>query len=142
MALFRCARRRRIVNAFPLCDAGPGQSGDVGDTLMFDGSLSSDPGGAIVQFDWDFGDGGGFMNDLGATPGHQYNAANLFTVTLRITDDDGAVSMCTTTAGVNAFPLCDAGLGQSGEVGDTLMFDGLDVERSGRSDRAVRLGLR
>ena len=86
------------VNDGPLCDAGSGQSGNVGDTLTFDGSLSSDPGGSIVQFDWDFGDGGGFTNGLGATPSHQYNAADLFTVTLRITDDDGAVSMCTTTA--------------------------------------------
>ena len=86
--------------------------------------MSSDPDGAIVQFDWDFGDGGGFMNDLGPTPSHLYGTPDLFTVTLRVTDDDGAVSMCTTTADVNAPPICDAGPGQSGNVGDTLTFDG------------------
>ncbi len=116
------------VNAFPLCDAGRPQSGNVGDTLTFDGSGSSDPDGTIVQFDWIFGDGSTAL-DAGPMPSHAYASAGIFPVTLTVTDDDGATATCMTSATVNAFPLCDAGRPQSGNVGDTLTFDG-----SGSSD--------
>jgi PKD repeat protein len=59
----------------------------VNDTVMFDGAMSYDIDGYIVSYDWDFGDnstGSGMWVD------HIYTSPGEFTVTLTVTDDDGA----------------------------------------------------
>jgi len=60
---------------------------DVGETISFNASSSSDPDGFIVSYFWDFGDG---TNASGVTTNHSYSAAGNYTVTLTVTDDDGA----------------------------------------------------
>jgi PKD repeat protein len=52
-----------------------------------DASGSDDPDGTIVSYEWDFGDGG---TDTGALENHTYASAGTYTVTLTVTDDDGA----------------------------------------------------
>jgi len=84
-----------VTNEPPICDAGGPYAGNVGDSIQFDGSGSSDPDGAIVDYAWDFGDGN---NGSGATPTHVYAAPGTYAVTLCVTDDAGAVSCCTTEA--------------------------------------------
>lgn len=76
-----------ITNASPVADAGPDQTVIAGESLILDGTGSSDPDGTIVSFDWAFGDGG-MAN--GAIVGHVYTTAGQFTATLTVTDDDGA----------------------------------------------------
>jgi PKD repeat protein len=83
-------------------------SGDcVNLTCTFDASASADGDGAIVRFDWDFGDGT-VMLDAGPTPEHVYTAASDFDVTVTVTDngglDDDATVGVTTTDGPNAAP--------------------------------------
>ncbi len=63
---------------------------EVGDWVTFSASSSYDPDGVIVKYSWDFGD---------TTPGgtgkivkHQYFTSGDKTVTLTVTDDDGATS--------------------------------------------------
>ena len=61
-------------------------------SISFDGSQSSDRDGNVVSYSWDFGDG---TTSLGSQADHTYTALGEFTVTLTVTDDDGAVSSAT-----------------------------------------------
>ncbi len=56
--------------------------------IHFNASQSYDPDGTIVSYFWDFGDG---TNATGATADHAYSSSGTYVVTLKITDDDGAV---------------------------------------------------
>jgi len=56
--------------------------------------LSYDPDGTIVSYFWDFGDG---TNATGVTTSHSYSAIGNYTVTLTVTDDDGATDSANAT---------------------------------------------
>ena len=80
-----------VVNRPPVAVAGPDISGAVNQSLIFDGSRSSDtpsdqPGLVHV---WDFGDGTG---GGGKVRKHAYSRAGDYNVTLTVIDDDGAQS--------------------------------------------------
>jgi PKD repeat protein len=62
-------------------------SGPAPLTVDFDGSSSSDSDGSIVTYDWDFGDG---VTATGSAVSHTYEVAGSYTVTLTVTDNDGA----------------------------------------------------
>lgn len=52
----------------------------------FDGSASSSPDGAIISYDWDFGDG---ETGTGAVVSHVYEDKGVYEVTLVVTDSTG-----------------------------------------------------
>lgn len=56
----------------------------------FDGSGSFDPDGLVVSFEWGFGDGSGSGE---VSPTHQYSLAGTYTVSLAVTDDEGAMGV-------------------------------------------------
>ncbi|UZN04309.1 PKD domain-containing protein [Cellulomonas sp. S1-8] len=58
-------------------------------TVALDGTTSSDPDGTVAAWDWDLGDG---STAQGATVAHTYAEPGTYTVTLTVTDDDGATS--------------------------------------------------
>jgi len=62
-------------------------------TITFDISGSSDPDGAIVSYDLDYGDGSTHATGTDVTDvlTHTYNVAGPFTVTLTVTDGDGRI---------------------------------------------------
>jgi PKD repeat protein len=69
--------------------------------------LSDDPGGGIVSWYWDFGDGGGSVQQ---DPSHSYAAGGAYNVTLLVTDDEGAsdaISQQVLVSGGNALPAAD-----------------------------------
>ena len=62
-------------------------------TVAFDGSASADPDtGDTLTYLWDFGDGAPVAETGGPAISHAYTATGAFTATLRVRDQDGAVS--------------------------------------------------
>jgi len=119
-----------IGNQAPTANAGPPAEGFLGDTVSFDGSLSSDPEGPIAQYDWDFGDN---TTGTGVNPSHTYGAAGEYTVLLTVTDSDNVKDTAPPTAAtIDANPLeptADAGQPVEGTVNVAVDFIG-----SGSSD--------
>jgi hypothetical protein len=72
----------------------------VNDTVFFNGSPSIASPGRTISFDWDFGDGS--AHGSGVTPTHKYLTANIFRVTLTVTDDLGQQNV--TSNGVTIVP--------------------------------------
>ena len=83
----------------PLADAGGPYTGTAGEEVLFDGSGSFDPDGAIVFYFWDFGDG---SFGLGPQVTHIYATMGTYAVTLTVTDTNGAIASDTTTAQISA----------------------------------------
>ena len=74
---------------------------ELGQSSYFRGPNSSDPDGEIVGWLWDFGDG---TTSTKAALSHTYAAAGTYTVTLTVTDDDGATGTATGKATVTEAP--------------------------------------
>ncbi|AEE45199.1 PKD domain-containing protein [Cellulomonas fimi] len=70
-------------------------------TVAVDASGSSDPDGIVVARSWAFGDG---ATASGTTAARTYAAAGTYTVTLTVTDDDGAVASTARAVTVSAPP--------------------------------------
>ena len=66
----------------------------VGLSVDVDASLSSDSDGTVAGYSWDFGDGN--TSSAGPITSHTYGAADTYTVSLSVTDDDGATSTVVT----------------------------------------------
>jgi PKD repeat protein len=75
----------------------------VGTSINFDASGSSDSDGSIILYEWDF-DTDGTYDASGVTITHAYSTPGTYTVTLRVTDNDGLTDTCTDTKTVNPVP--------------------------------------
>lgn len=76
-------------NQLPVADA----SADIhGFELTADGGASADPDGNIASWAWNFGDG---TTGTGQQATHTYAAPGTYTVTLTVTDDEGATAQDT-----------------------------------------------
>jgi PKD repeat protein len=62
-------------------------------------STSTDTDGTIASYAWDFGDGG---TSTAANPNHTYGSADTYSVTLTVTDNDGATDSETKDVTVTA----------------------------------------
>ena len=99
----------------------------VGQTVTFDASASSDPDGTIAGYLWSFGDG---ATSTQAVATHAYSAAGTYTVSLQVTDDDGdtgqvsAQLTVTGGGGGNQPPVARAQVStNSAPVGQSISFN-------------------
>jgi serine protease len=89
------------INQQPIAEAGPDKTTTVGTQITFDASSSYDPDGTIASYLWDFGDG---TQATTSTAPHTYTTTGKFTVTLTVTDNEGATGSDQAYATVNAKP--------------------------------------
>ncbi len=74
----------------------------AGEKITFNASQSHDPYGAIIGYDWDFGDG---TTAEGSLVEHAYSEGGVFTVNLTVIDDDGAKNFNFSKIQVNKLPI-------------------------------------
>jgi PKD repeat protein len=105
----------------------------TGLTCNFGGSGSDDPDGTITSYDWDFGDGN--TSSL-MDPTHHYQAGDTYTVSLTVTDNDGATGNTSTDVVVVAPETYSIGGSVSGLEGSGLVLqnnagDDLSIDANG-----------
>jgi hypothetical protein len=90
-------------NRFPTARVGGPYTGVEGAPVSLSGSASSDPdAGDVLSYAWSFGDG---TTGSGVSPSKTYANNGVYTVTLTVSDQQGAKSVTTTTVTVsNAAP--------------------------------------
>jgi len=102
-----------VVNADPVANPGGPYSTFQNTPLTVNGALSSDPDGSIVTYEWDCDASNGISySAASASPvfSCSYTSTGTRTLTLRVTDDDGATDTGTTTVAVtNQTPVAEAG---------------------------------
>ncbi len=97
--------------------------------VNLDSAGSADPDGQIVAYAWDFGDGEAAS---GATAQHSYAADGQYTVTLTVSDDDGASAQAHLSVLVGGCPSYAAGAWQ-GDLGDPDLVEASGLVASRRS---------
>jgi subtilisin family serine protease len=124
-------------NQPPVADAGADQTvsdadGNGVEAVTLDGSGSSDPDGSIDSYVWkegetSLGSGASFTRDF---------SVGMHTVTLTVTDDDGANSSddVIVTVNANQAPVADAGANQTVSDADGNGVEAVTLDGSGSSD--------
>jgi PKD repeat protein len=85
-----------VNNVAPTADIGGPYAGAPGTTISLDAAGSSDPGGDIASYAWDF-DNDGFDDATGSTASFTPLASGSITIRVQVTDDDGASSIASAT---------------------------------------------
>jgi PKD repeat protein len=94
----------------------------VGEFITFNALSSFDPDGSIGGYSWDFGDG---TTAIGVVVSHAYTAQGTYTVTLTVTDDDGATATVTDIKTVLKPPIASFTWAPlTPKVGEPVSFDG------------------
>jgi len=120
-----CASFRNPTSLSPTAaiDAAP-LRGSAPLIVHFDASRSTDDG-AIIEYDWDFGDADQGEPVHASTAEHSYETPGQYTVRLLVIDDSGLVGECTRTIHVvNSPPLANFRLSTDAPgVGEQVIFD-------------------
>jgi PKD repeat protein len=107
-------RTLHVGGAGPTASIGVSSAPTAGAPVTFSGVESRDPGGSIVGYEWEFGDG---SKATGATPSHTYAANGLYTVKLQVTGSDGLNAQVTRPVTIEAPSSGGGGGGGTGGGG-------------------------
>ncbi|KAF5432758.1 CASH domain-containing protein [Candidatus Methanophagaceae archaeon] len=88
-------------------------------SITFNASNSTDPDGNITNYEWGFGDSGNTTNTTEQNIIHTYASAGTFTVTLTVTDDDGATNATSRAITVSEGLVFDTGTGTYPSIAGT-----------------------
>ena len=90
-------------NVLPIADADGPYAVDEASNVTLDASLSFDPDGTIVSYEWDLNNDT-FYDSTGITASFSTNQHGTHAVRLRVTDDVGASTTATATVNVANVP--------------------------------------
>jgi PKD repeat protein len=77
----------------PTAEAGPDQSGLTGETFTFDGSASqASAGSTLVSYEWDY-ESDGVIDSSQVKPSQPFTLRGNYTVTIKVTDSLGGISV-------------------------------------------------
>lgn len=117
-------------NSPPVANAGVDQGVATGDTVVLDGSGSSDIDGDALRFTWSLtgipeGSGATLSDVNSVDPSFQIDKPGAYTVQLIVNDGDEDSTPDTVTITTrNSAPLADAGPDRTMFVGETVQLDG------------------
>jgi glucose/arabinose dehydrogenase len=116
-------------------------SGDVGVTVSFDGSGSSDPNADPLTYAWDLDGDGAFDDSTAVKPTWTYNAAGNFRVSLRVSDGRGGTATDAITIGVGRpkVTISSPTTSLRWAVGDAVSFSGSATDNQGAAIPASQL---
>ena len=114
-----------VINAPPKADAGDEHLAGINQDVLFDGSRSNDPDGAVTVYDWDFGDG---STGEGVNVRHKYTASGNYTIILRVQDDtelENNWALDTSYVTINAPPEAVISFTEWACAGEEMVFSGM-----------------
>jgi glucose/arabinose dehydrogenase len=116
-------------------------SGDIGMTVTFDGSGSSDPNGDALSYAWDLDGDGAFDDSTAVRPTWTYNAAGNYPVQLRVSDGRGGTGTAALTIGVGRpdVTIATPTTALRWRVGQVVSFSGSATDNMGAPIPASRL---
>ncbi|EWY41845.1 hypothetical protein N825_24365 [Skermanella stibiiresistens SB22] len=112
------------INRPPLAVAGANKQVCAGDTVLFDGSKSSDPDGGLLRYRWDFGDGTAAET---VNPTKTYRKGAVYPVTLTVEDESSFAHSTHTdrlVVVVDESPIAEAGPDRKVCANTEVRFDG------------------
>lgn len=119
-----------VSNVPPLVNIGQDVNANEGEEVAFS-ATASDPGHDILLYEWDFNDASPAVTGT-LNPRHTYIDNDIYTVRLRVRDNDGGVSEDFLIIEVgNLPPLVDAGPDQVSNEGSLVSFSGTATDPGG-----------
>jgi len=121
------------INAYPTANINGPYYGNTSEDILLDATSSYDSDGSIVSYAWDLDNDGQFDDATGSNPNWSWSSEGTYTVSLNVTDDDGASDIDSTEVYISVEEIPPVArftfTPEDPEVGELVFFDA-----SGSSD--------